>query len=72
VNREPICFVDKIANALKGDATVEPQPDFIVDPDQVAEQHGCPKCGERRTDSLEWLDDQRVKCLTCGHIYEPK
>jgi len=49
-----------------------PEPDFIVEPDQVAEQHGCPKCGQRRIDSLEWLDDKRVKCLTCGHIYEPK
>jgi rubredoxin len=48
---------------------MQPEPDFVVDPNQVAEHHACPQCGERRTDFLEWLDDDRVKCQTCNTIY---
>ncbi len=59
---EPVC---------PGAAGEEPVPDVVIEPDQVDERHGCPRCGERRTDYLEWQDDERVKCQTCGHIYEP-
>ena len=37
----------------------------------VTEDSGCP-CGERRMDWLVWIDDDRVKCATCGHSYNPK
>jgi hypothetical protein len=45
---------------------MDPEPDFIVEPDQVAEHHACPQCGERRMDFLVWqpdLDDM-VNCQT--------
>lgn len=31
----------------------------------------CPHCGERRVDSLVWLDDETVQCITCGRTYRP-
>ena len=31
----------------------------------------CPRCGESDIDRLEWLDDDRVCCASCGHVYEP-
>ena len=39
--------------------------------DEVAEADACPRCGERRQDELIWQDDGKVKCTTCGTIYEP-
>ncbi len=32
----------------------------------------CPDCGENNIDFLEFLDedDTKVKCLTCGRVYE--
>jgi hypothetical protein len=30
----------------------EPKPDFVIEPDQVAESLACPKCGERCPDQL--------------------
>jgi hypothetical protein len=37
----------------------------------VAEGHGCPRCGERQSDSLEIADDDsnQVTCLACGNTY---
>ena len=37
----------------------------------VAEHNACPQCGEKRMDWLVWQDDERVKCATCGQVYEP-
>lgn len=31
----------------------------------------CPNCCEADPDKLEWLDDETVRCLTCGHEYKP-
>lgn len=31
----------------------------------------CPKCGESERDRLAWLDDDRVRCESCGEIYCP-
>jgi DNA-directed RNA polymerase subunit RPC12/RpoP len=39
--------------------------------DEVAEADACPRCGERRQDSLTWQDDGKVKCSNCGTTYEP-
>ena len=40
--------------------------------DTVAEQDGCPDCGERGLDNLVWEKDGRhVKCTTCGKRYAP-
>ncbi|MFG0252396.1 MAG: hypothetical protein ACF8NJ_05925 [Phycisphaerales bacterium JB038] len=41
------------------------------DPDRVEPGHGCPACGERNVDSLQWLPDELVKCLRCGARYCP-
>ena len=31
----------------------------------------CPQCGESDIDRLEWLDDDWVRCSSCGRVYEP-
>lgn len=46
-------------------------PDLVVQLDLAAERHACPQCGERRIDFLVWIDDEQVKCETCGQTYEP-
>jgi hypothetical protein len=38
----------------------------------VTEDSGCPKCGERRMDWLEWdAAVEIVTCATCGARYDP-
>ena len=39
--------------------------------EMVAKIFGCPKCGNRRMDSLEFLEDDVVECGACGTIYDP-
>ena len=31
----------------------------------------CPSCGERNSDRLVWLRDDRVECQTCSIEYTP-
>jgi hypothetical protein len=31
----------------------------------------CPHCGEDDIDHLVWQDDEKVRCTTCGTIYDP-
>ena len=31
----------------------------------------CPGCCESRVDRLEWLDEETVRCLSCGREYRP-
>jgi predicted RNA-binding Zn-ribbon protein involved in translation (DUF1610 family) len=31
----------------------------------------CPHCGEDDIDRLVWLDDEKVRCDSCGTIYDP-
>ena len=31
----------------------------------------CPDCREWRMDSLVWIDDEEVRCDSCGTIYNP-
>ena len=31
----------------------------------------CPNCGEDGIDSLVWLDDEKVRCDSCGTVYDP-
>jgi rubredoxin len=37
----------------------------------VREDFRCPRCGERRLDCLEFEDDDRVRCGSCNHVYDP-
>lgn len=37
--------------------------------DQVRPEYACPGCGERDIDRLIWIDDDRVRCATCGTEY---
>lgn len=30
----------------------------------------CPQCGENDIDYLVWIDDERVRCDSCGPVYE--
>ena len=39
------------------------------DPETVRREEGCPKCGERRMDYLEWVDDDEIECCSCGTVY---
>ena len=39
----------------------------------VKKQDACPKCGEQRTDYLVWQPptyDDKIKCTTCGTVYD--
>jgi uncharacterized OB-fold protein len=39
--------------------------------DLVAPKDACPGCGERDTDWLLRIDDDRVRCAKCGTVYAP-
>ena len=47
------------------------EPPDRYSPDHVLPLLGCPSCGERRADELVWLDDERVRCQTCGSVFRP-
>lgn len=49
--------------------TTNGQP--VPDSDRVDPCFACSHCGEDRLDYLVWLDDRRVECTSCGHVYEP-
>ena len=49
-----------------GEWIASPKPNDLVDP-----ENGCPRCGERRSDSLIWQDDETIKCHNCGAVYTP-
>jgi len=56
----------------KADSYVNPPEFYCNDPhDYVPVEDGCPNCGERDTDQLEWQDDETVRCLSCGKEYRP-
>ena len=56
----------------KADSYVNPPEFYCNDPhDYVPVEDGCPNCGERDTDQLEWQDDETVRCLSCGKEYMP-
>ncbi len=38
-------------------------PDYVTTP--------CPRCGEDRVDFLVWLNDEFVRCVSCGWTYRP-
>lgn len=44
---------------------VKQSPDYVKRADQ------CPKCHERRKDSLVWNNNDEVVCQSCGHTYDP-
>jgi len=37
----------------------------------VAPEDACPRCDERDIDRLVWIDDDAVRCSTCGAEYDP-
>ena len=39
----------------------------------VAEMLGCPQCGERRMNQLEWVgpDMEEIECQTCSRVSTP-
>ena len=39
--------------------------------DPVSEGNCCPRCSERRIEFLVWIDDDNVRCTSCGTIYDP-
>jgi hypothetical protein len=41
------------------------------DGDEVFAAFACPSCGERDMDILTWVDDEVVRCWTCGATYVP-
>lgn len=38
---------------------------------EVMEKFACPECGEREVDKLGHLNDNLVRCETCGAEYNP-
>jgi len=48
-------------------------PSECDDDTRVAENFGCPRCGERRFDFLVWIGEykEQVECATCGCVYTP-
>ena len=51
-------------DVLRGSA----ESDDRAGPNRVSEEYSCPKCAERRVDSLVWRRDF-VVCMTCGMQY---
>ena len=52
------------------------QPEEENDPDEdtvdkVASALACPRCGQDEIDSLVWIDDDHVRCSSCGTVYDP-
>lgn len=43
----------------------------LDDQDRVAPGFACPHCGEDHVDSLVWINDDQVRCASCGTIYDP-
>ena len=43
-----------------------------VEQNRVAPSMACPRCGENDADALVWLDDDQVRCATCGSVYDPE
>ena len=41
------------------------------DTNRVSPNAACPICGERDIDRLVWVDDDWVRCTTCGIQYDP-
>lgn len=41
------------------------------DYDRVAPGRACPRCGEDDIDALVWIDDDQVRCDSCGTVYDP-
>jgi rubredoxin len=41
------------------------------DYERVRAGRACPGCGEDDIDALAWVDDERVRCESCGEVYEP-
>jgi hypothetical protein len=39
--------------------------------DETSPGPACPHCGEDDIDHLVWLDDQKVRCGSCGTVYDP-
>lgn len=39
--------------------------------DPVEAEDGCPSCGQRESDMLVWIDEDRVQCQSCKAIYAP-
>lgn len=31
----------------------------------------CPHCGEGDIDHLVWIEDEKVRCTSCGTVYDP-
>lgn len=38
---------------------------------RVAPGFACPRCGEDDIDHLVWIDDEKVRCDSCGTVYDP-
>ena len=49
--------------AIMDEGDQDPESDDVAFP--------CPHCGERHIDSLVWLDDEIVQCISCGRTYRP-
>ncbi len=56
--------------ATPGDGTAEDilRRQFLRD-GRVEKEDACP-CGEDHMDNLIWIDDERIKCATCGRIWK--
>lgn len=39
--------------------------------DPVHPNSACPFCEQAECDRLVWIDDERVRCDSCGTIYDP-
>lgn len=41
------------------------------DDNRVSPDDACPKCGQDQSDMLIWIDDDQVRCASCGTVYAP-
>ena len=64
------CFIQD--GLVVGHGIIDPcLEDDVSAIELVAFAYRCPGCGERHIDNLVWIDDETVKCATCGALYDP-
>jgi len=59
-----------IVRDKSGEDVYVPVPEIVPIDEAVPPDCGCPKCKERYSDHLVWIDDENVECQICETIYQ--
>ena len=54
------------------DAAIIPQTvSEMMECEDIEAECGCPECGNRKFDLLEWNEDGTLTCMECSAVYNP-